>query len=92
MSTTASSKSRSNGKSKDKAPDAAAFADKVQDDLDAGIAEVRQTAQAALDQSSEQVARAAQQSSKFVRDNPALAVAGAVGVGLLIGLALRGRS
>lgn len=39
----------------------------------------------------EEFERAAVRSTNFVRDNPLMAVAGAVGVGVLVGLALRNR-
>ncbi|MBW4983584.1 DUF883 family protein [Mameliella sp. CS4] len=50
-------------------------------------------AQASIDRAieggREEIERAARQSTQMVRDNPVLAVAGAVGVGLLLGLAMR---
>jgi ElaB/YqjD/DUF883 family membrane-anchored ribosome-binding protein len=43
----------------------------------------------AIEEGRDEIERAARQSTQLVRDNPVLAVAGAVGVGLLLGLAMR---
>ncbi|MBY6112937.1 DUF883 family protein [Mameliella alba] len=50
--------------------------------------EVQDTIDRAIEDGRAELDRAAQQSTQMVRDNPVLAVAGAVGVGLLLGLAL----
>lgn len=53
--------------------------------------QLRDTASAAIEQGSAELKRAADGSAKFVRENPGLAVAGALGLGVLIGLSLRNR-
>ena len=48
-------------------------------------------AKVAVDQAGEEIRKLAETGTQFVRENPGAAVAGAVGVGILVGLALRGR-
>ena len=45
----------------------------------------------AAGQASEQLQKVAETSRTFVRENPGVALAGALGVGVIVGLALRGR-
>ncbi|WP_420862970.1 hypothetical protein [Algirhabdus cladophorae] len=49
-------------------------------------------AELATEQAGTELRKITDASAKFVRNNPGTAVAGAVGVGILVGLALRGRS
>lgn len=51
----------------------------------------RETVQQASQKISETAATATEQGTAFVRENPGLALAGALGVGVLIGLAMRER-
>lgn len=51
----------------------------------------RDTVQQATQKISETAATATEQGTAFVRENPGLALAGALGVGVLIGLAMRER-
>jgi len=55
------------------------------------VAQATEQAKLATDQASEEIRKMAETGTKFVRKNPGAAVAGAVGVGILLGLALRGR-
>ncbi len=48
-------------------------------------------AELATEQASEELRKVAETGTKFVRENPGTAIVGAVGVGILVGLALRGR-
>ncbi len=48
-------------------------------------------AQAVTEQASQEVDKMVKTGTRFVRENPGTAIAGAVGVGVLVGLALRGR-
>lgn len=66
--------------------------------LETGIETVQETAaqvadQAKVmsDQANEEFRKLTEIGTQFVRENPGAAIAGAVGVGILLGLALRGR-
>lgn len=48
-------------------------------------------AELATEQAGEELRKVAATSTKFVRENPGTAIVGAVGIGVLLGLALRGR-
>ncbi|PJI84468.1 hypothetical protein BC777_3528 [Yoonia maricola] len=48
-------------------------------------------AELATEQASEELRKVAETGTKFVRENPGTAIVGALGVGILLGLALRGR-
>lgn len=48
-------------------------------------------AELAKEQASEELRKVTESGTKFVRENPGTAIVGAVGVGILVGLALRGR-
>jgi ElaB/YqjD/DUF883 family membrane-anchored ribosome-binding protein len=81
-----------NGSAAEKAAEKAesirqAAAEQVQDTVD----QVRESAAVAMEQGSAELQRAVDGSSKFVRENPGLAVAGALGLGVLIGLSMRNR-
>lgn len=59
----------------------------VEDTMEAAQETLHQVAE----QTSEELRKVADSSTRFVRENPALAVAGALGAGIIIGLAVRGR-
>ena len=65
------------------------------ENAEAKLAEAARTVQeemdAALARGSEEVKRVSENTGRFVRENPGLALAGAAGLGLLVGLALRNR-
>lgn len=67
------------------------MADAARDQFDKTQAQVRETADLARRQVNETAQRASHESAQFVRDNPAMALFGAVAFGVLIGVALRGR-
>jgi ElaB/YqjD/DUF883 family membrane-anchored ribosome-binding protein len=48
-------------------------------------------AELATEQAGEEFRKVAESGTKFVRENPGTAIVGALGVGILVGLALRGR-
>ncbi len=48
-------------------------------------------AQIAAERANDEIRKLADTGTKFVRENPGAAVVGAVGLGILLGLALRGR-
>ena len=48
-------------------------------------------AELATEQAGEELRKMTESGTKFVRENPGTAVIGAVGLGILVGLALRGR-
>lgn len=81
-------KSHSNGK--DASHDAGlpqAAAEYVQD----AVEQVRASAGDVVNQGSAELKRASEGSVKFIKENPGLAVAGALGLGVLLGLSLRNR-
>ncbi len=53
--------------------------------------EARLQAQIAAERANDELRKMTETGTKFVRENPGTAVVGALGVGLLLGLALRGR-
>ncbi|SNT23260.1 DUF883 family protein [Tropicimonas sediminicola] len=55
-------------------------------------AEMRDQLGGTAQQLGETAQQATEEGARFVRENPGLALAGALGVGLLIGLSVRGRS
>ena len=55
------------------------------------IADLQDTAQEISDQLAKSVEGATDQGMKFVRENPGVALAGAVGLGVLLGLAMSNR-
>lgn len=52
---------------------------------------VKEASAVAQERTAEAVSKTVDESARFVRENPGVALAGALGVGVLIGLALRGR-
>lgn len=71
--------------------DVAELGEKVREQVEAHLAEAR----AATEKAQERIGaagRTADDTLHFVRSNPGIAMAGAVGFGVLVGLALRGRS
>lgn len=72
-------------------PAQAGLRDKVREQVDARMKDAANATEDARKKVGAHVSRANQESVRFVKENPALALAGAVGVGILIGLAVRGR-
>lgn len=64
------------------------IADRARAHIDRRTEEARDAARAASDKTRETVARGTEEGARFVRENPGVALAGAVGLGVLIGLAL----
>ncbi|SDY35244.1 hypothetical protein [Citreimonas salinaria] len=63
------------------------MSDRAREQVNAG----RESMQQASQKISETAATATEQGTAFVRENPGLALAGALGIGVLIGLAIRER-
>ena len=78
---------KANGKTDSLPPLAAQAGDAIEKTVTATQEKASQVAA----QASDEFRKMSDASMKFVRENPGAAVAGAVGVGLLLGLALRGR-
>lgn len=68
-----------------------AVAERVKAQVEDGMTQTQEALEKAATQTADELRKVSDQSAKFVRDNPAIAVAGAVGLGVVIGLALRGR-
>lgn len=71
--------------------DTQTLADSAREQLETRRAQMGEAAAQARQQVTGAAQRGTDQGAQFVRDNPALALAGAAGVGLLLGLALRPR-
>lgn len=91
--TTATKRAESKAKST-----AAAITEAATDTIGQSLEAAQETATQAAEhakqvteQAGDEVRKLADSGTKFVRENPGMAVAGAVGVGLLLGLALRSR-
>jgi ElaB/YqjD/DUF883 family membrane-anchored ribosome-binding protein len=65
--------------------------ERVKTQVEDGLETTQHAVQRAADQAGAELRKATQTSSTFVRENPGLAMAGALGMGVLIGLALRSR-
>lgn len=59
--------------------------------LDTHRAQAMEAAETAQLHAQDMAQRGSDETARFVRENPALAMAGAVGIGILLGLALRDR-
>ncbi|WP_209834286.1 DUF883 family protein [Ruegeria sp. HKCCE3926] len=57
--------------------------------LEDGVTATRDTLKTARDEAQKQLTQTSEKSAAFVRENPGLAMVGALGVGVLLGLALR---
>lgn len=73
------------------APEAPSRRERVRDEIGHRAERAQHATQAAGQQVAEAAQSATEQGTKFVRDNPGLALAGALGVGVLIGMAMRER-
>lgn len=76
---------------RDDSADKQGFADTARDQFEKTQARARDTAEVARRQVSTSAQLATDHGTQFVRENPALAFAGAVGIGFLLGIAVRGR-
>ncbi|WP_299694489.1 hypothetical protein [uncultured Tateyamaria sp.] len=89
MTTTTASNGRDSGTT------ASNSAQSLKDAATSQVADIVEQAQDGFDKAvthgSDEFKRLSDQSTKFVRENPAIALAGAAGVGLLIGLAVSKR-
>ena len=78
---------KANGKTESQA----ALAAQASDAIEKTVTAAQETATQVAEQASDEFRRVSDASVKFVRENPATAIAGAVGVGVLLGLVMRGR-
>jgi ElaB/YqjD/DUF883 family membrane-anchored ribosome-binding protein len=68
-----------------------AVAERAAKTLESGIETAQDQIANVTDQASEEFRKFSETGTKFVRENPGVSMAGALGVGILLGLALRGR-
>lgn len=85
---TAKAETYTNGQS---ARDAGKIVDTAKDKLNDSMSEARDALDTATQRASEEVRKAADQTTTFVRENPGTALLGALGLGVLVGLAMRSR-
>lgn len=85
---TAKAESYSNGEHKD---DATTMMDDAKTMLNDGLADASQAAEALSRDAQREIQKVADGSAQFVRENPGVALVGALGVGVLVGLALRAK-
>ncbi|MEL7211341.1 MAG: hypothetical protein AAGK92_01690 [Pseudomonadota bacterium] len=71
--------------------DQAPLKDRATDAVEQSIETAQKTVSKATEQATDEIHKLTEAGTKFVRDNPGAAIAGALGVGILVGLALRGR-
>lgn len=69
----------------------AAMKKRAAEKVDEVVTTAQDTAAEATEMAGEELRKLRETSTTFVRENPGAAIAGAVGVGILLGLALRGR-
>lgn len=67
------------------------WTDAARNEMKARTEQARDAAEATQQKMRDTAQRGSDNTAQFVRENPAIALAGAVGVGILLGLALRGR-
>ncbi|MDA9865499.1 hypothetical protein N9C96_02360 [bacterium] len=89
METTANDHDRLN--TKDLKDSAEALAQDAKAKVEDGLESVQETLDRAGVQARQEIRKVSDQTTSFVRENPGVAVAGAVGIGVLIGLAMRQR-
>jgi ElaB/YqjD/DUF883 family membrane-anchored ribosome-binding protein len=70
------------------APAEPGIADRARDEIGRRAGAARNAAADAQAQATDALTRGGDETARFVRDNPGAALAGAVGIGVLIGLAL----
>lgn len=78
-------------KANGKTENAAGLTAQATDAIEKGVTAAQETATQVAEQAGDEFRKVSDASIKFVRENPGAAIAGAVGVGVLVGLALRGR-
>lgn len=85
-------KSNSSAKTENIASMAKEKASVAKDKLDESVAHARDTVEDFAENARGELQHISKQTNTFVKENPGLAIAGAVGFGVLLGLALRQRS
>ncbi|MDA8585059.1 hypothetical protein N9L47_02205 [Rhodobacteraceae bacterium] len=89
MTTTAKDSDRLSTKELKNSAEALAQDAKVK--VEESLESVQETLDRASLQARQEIRKVSEQTTSFVRENPGVAVAGAVGIGVLIGLAMRQR-
>lgn len=85
---TANAESTPNGKLEN---DANSIMSDVKETLEDSIADTRAAVDSMTQEASKELRKVTDQTTTFVRENPGVALLGAVGVGVVVGLALRSR-
>lgn len=70
---------------------AEAMAESAKASVQDGLDQAHETLDRVSSQAQRELRKVTDQTTEFVRENPGVAIAGAVGVGILVGLALRQR-
>ncbi|MEW2913631.1 hypothetical protein [Leisingera sp. JC11] len=91
MTAKAETKQFSDAKSATSDPGADRLADRAKEQAAQTVQKAQENLEAGIDYSKGEIERLASQSQDFIKKNPGLAVAGALGAGILLGLALRKR-
>lgn len=84
----AKTESTSNGQHAD---DADALAARAKTVIDDNIASARDAVETFAGEAKNEVRKISDQTTQFVKDNPGIALAGALGLGIIVGLAMRSR-
>lgn len=85
---TAKAESHSNGQHKH---DARTVMEDAKSAIEDSVADARVAVDEFTKEAGKEVRKATDQATTFVKDNPGMALLGAVGVGVLVGLAIRSR-
>ncbi|MDC0656639.1 hypothetical protein N6L27_01350 [Leisingera sp. SS27] len=91
MTKTAATKQFANADPASEKPSGERLADRAKDQAQEAVEQAQEHLQAGISYGKGEIDRLTSQSRDFIRKNPGLAVAGALGAGVLLGLALRRR-
>lgn len=92
MTNTSTQTAKKSGPARKTADSASAMADRVKTQVGEGLTQSQDVLQDVATQATDEMRKVSDESARFVRENPGIAVAGAVGVGVLIGMALRAKA
>jgi len=67
------------------------FAENAKTSVEETLEKANETLDQVSTKAKSEIRKASEQSTEFVRENPGVAVVGAIGIGILVGLALRQR-
>ncbi|OBY27277.1 hypothetical protein [Leisingera sp. JC1] len=91
MTKTAATKQFSNADSASEELSGERLADRAKEQAQEAVEQAQESLQAGISYGKSEIERLTSQSQDFIKKNPGLAVAGALGAGVLLGLALRRR-